>query len=141
MLPHFRTHHIGVLVADVARARESYLECPGYSIRSECFHDPLQTAFVQFLALPGDSVLLELVAPDGPQSRLSNALKKSGGINHICYSVPDIADAASALQKCGCVVIHSPQPAVAFNGRSIAWLMNRDHLLVELVERGGDGEL
>jgi|SRR5271157_382570 len=137
----FRTHHIGVLVKDVASVLENYVNDLGYEVRSELFHDPVQTAFVQFLALPRDAVLLELVAPDGPQSRLANALKKSGGINHICYSVMDMDDSLVALQDRRFVMIHAPQPAVAFNGRRIAWLMNRDHLLVELVEQGGVNEL
>jgi methylmalonyl-CoA/ethylmalonyl-CoA epimerase len=141
MLGDFHTHHVGVLVKDVARALERYTSDLGYQIRSECFHDPVQTAFVQFLALPGDSALLELVAPDGPESRLAIALKKNGGIHHICYSVPSIQNAVAALRDRRYTVISSPQPAIAFAGRQIAWLMNRDHLLVELVERGQVGEL
>jgi methylmalonyl-CoA/ethylmalonyl-CoA epimerase len=141
MLRDFRTHHIGVLVKDIPKALTSYTQSLGYEIRSECFHDPIQTAFVQFLALPGETVLLELIAPDGPQSRLSNALKKSGGINHACYSVPSMDDALTALQDRGYLVIHEPHLAVAFNDRKIAWLMNRDHLLVELVERGNADDL
>ena len=141
MLADFRTHHVGVLVMDISASRRIYVDSLGYLVRTELFHDPLQTAFVQFLTLPGDSVLLELVGPDGPRSRLSNALKKGGGINHICYSVPDMTVALTALRENGFLVIHPPQPAIAFNGRAIAWLMNRDHLLVELVERGAHGEL
>ena len=136
-----KTHHVGVLVKDLTRALKSYTETLGYAIRSERFHDPIQTAFVQFLSLPGDSVLLELITPDGPESRLANALKKSGGINHICYAVPVIEEAMKAFRERGLVTIHAPQPAVAFSGRRIAWLMNRDHLLIELVEQGKPGEL
>ena len=40
----------------------------GYEVRTPVIHDPLQTAFVQFLALPGDRVYLEFVSPDGPES-------------------------------------------------------------------------
>ena len=137
----FQTHHIGVLVKDISKALTSYTQCLGYEIRTGSYHDPIQTAFVQFLALPGETILLELIAPDGPQSRLTNALKKGGGINHTCYSVPSLGDALTALQDHGYIVIHEPQPAVAFNGRKIAWLMNRDHLLVELVECGSSDSL
>jgi methylmalonyl-CoA/ethylmalonyl-CoA epimerase len=136
MDPRFRTHHIGVLVKDVAQALERYTVSLGYEIKSELIHDPAQTAYVQFLSLPGESEYLELISPDGPNSKLANALKKEGGINHICYSVPSVEDAMAALRERGFTAIQPPQPAVAFKGRRIAWLMNRDHLLIELVERG-----
>jgi methylmalonyl-CoA/ethylmalonyl-CoA epimerase len=141
MNPMFRTHHIGVLVKDIASAAVSYAENLGYETKSKIFHDPVQTAFVQFLALPGDSVCLELIAPDGPDSRLAIALKKGGGINHICYEVPAIEDAVLLLRDRKYVTIQAPVPAVAFNGRRIAWLMNRDYLLVELVEKAATPQL
>jgi methylmalonyl-CoA/ethylmalonyl-CoA epimerase len=131
----FRTHHIGVLVKDIASATESYVASLGYETKSDILHDPVQTAFVQFLGLPSDSACLELIAPDGPDSRLAIALKKGGGINHICYEVEAIEDAVLLLRDRKYVTIQAPVPAVAFNGRRIAWLMNRDHLLVELVEK------
>ncbi len=77
MLPAFQTHHIGVLVKEIAVAREGYTKSLGYEIRSDLFHDPIQTAFVQFLTLPGENVLLELVAPDGPRSRLIMLSKRA----------------------------------------------------------------
>jgi methylmalonyl-CoA/ethylmalonyl-CoA epimerase len=141
MHPDFQTHHIGVLVKDIPSALIRYTESLGYEIRSQVFHDPVQTAYVQFLGLPGSTVHFELISPDGLESRLQNALKKGGGIHHICYSVSSIDEAVTTLQSQKWLVIHPPQPATAFNGRKIAWLMNRDHLLVELVERGGIGEL
>ncbi len=136
-----RLHHVGVVVRKIAPAADNYVRNLGYEIRTEVFHDPVQTAFVQFLALPGDASYLELVAPDGPDSRLTNALKTHGGINHICYAVPAMDDAFAALRDRGYLAIHAPVPAVAFQGRRIAWFMGRDHLLVELVEQGRAGEL
>jgi methylmalonyl-CoA/ethylmalonyl-CoA epimerase len=137
----FRVHHVGVVVKEIPGAAANYAGNLGYEIRSEVFHDPVQTAFVQFLALPGETVYLELVAPDGPASKVANALKKGGGINHICYKVPDIEGAMASLQDGGYLPLQAPVPAVAFNGRRIAWLMGRDRLLVELVEQGPADEL
>lgn len=135
MIPKYRTHHVAVLVKDIEKATHSYVTDLGYEIKSEVFHDFIQTAFVRFLSLPGDTGLMELIAPDGPDSRLVNALKKGGGVNHICYEVPALEDAMNTLRDRNYVVIHAPEVAVAFNGRRIAWLMNRDYLLVELVEQ------
>jgi hypothetical protein len=71
-------HHVGFAVAAIELTTRSYVTRYGYAIRTPVIHDPLQTAFVQFLALPGDHVYLELVSPDGPASRLSSAVRRGG---------------------------------------------------------------
>jgi methylmalonyl-CoA/ethylmalonyl-CoA epimerase len=128
-------HHIGIAVADIASATADYQRRLGCELQGEVVHDPVQTALIQFLKLPGDSVLIELVAPDGPESKLNNAVKKGGGINHVCHSTADIELACRSLEREGMVVIQEPTPAVAFAGRRIAWLMGDDRVLTELVER------
>jgi len=133
-------HHAGVLVRDIPEAAARYLEL-GYQLRTEVIHDPLQTAYVQFLKLPGDTAYLELVAPDGPDSKLGNALRKGVGLHHLCYTVVDIEDACGRLSSAGWFLVSPPLPAAAFPGRRIAWLRGADRLLMELLERGAEGEL
>ena len=43
----------------------------------------MQTAYVQFLALAGESMFLELVAPDGPGSKLAHALARGGVAEYV----------------------------------------------------------
>ena len=129
-----RLHHIGITVEDIAAATDDYQQRLGCVLDGERFHDPVQTALIQFLKFPGDSVLIELIAPDGPDSKLSNAARKGGGINHVCHSTSDIDEACRTLSEKGMVVIHEPVSAVAFQGRRIAWLMGEDRVLTELVE-------
>lgn len=133
-----RLHHIGVAVRDISRSTEDYRRRFGCEPEGGLVHDPVQTAFIQFLRFPGDSVLIELVAPDGPESKLRNALDKGGGLNHLCHSTADIESACRSLRQAGMVVIHKPTPAVAFGGRRIAWVAGQDRLLIELVERSGE---
>jgi methylmalonyl-CoA/ethylmalonyl-CoA epimerase len=130
-----RLHHVGIAVKDIADATEDYRHRLGCELDGGVFHDPVQTAFIQFIKFPGDSVLIELVAPDGPESKLGNAVRKGGGINHLCYSTDDIESACRSLRDAGMVIIHDPTPATAFAGRRIAWLMGADRVLTELVER------
>jgi methylmalonyl-CoA/ethylmalonyl-CoA epimerase len=85
--------------------------------------------------------LLELISPDGPNSVLQNALKKGGGIHHICYTTPDLEKAIQEFRDCGNALVSEPKPSVAFSPRRIAWLMTPDYLLYELVEQGLPGEL
>ncbi len=129
-------HHIGVAVGDIARATEDHQRRLGCELVGGLIHDPVQTAFIQFLRLPGDAVLIELVAPDGPDSKLRNAVLKGGGIHHLCHSTDDIESACRSLSQQGMVLFSEPTPAVAFGGRRIAWLIGQDQVLTELVERG-----
>jgi len=133
-------HHIGILVSDVAMCSEEYVRM-GYRICSPVIHDPRQTAYVRFFAMTGNPAYLELVAPDGPTSLLANALKRGGGIHHLCYSTDDITAALRKFRDHGAIVVSEPVPAVAFHNNRIAWLINRDRALIELVERSGDDAL
>jgi methylmalonyl-CoA/ethylmalonyl-CoA epimerase len=136
-----RLHHIGLAVADIADHPTTYAKRFGYIIRTGIIHDPIQTAYVQFLSLPGDSVYLEFVAPDGPDSKLTNAVNKGGGLNHLCYSTSDIEVACREMRKAGLVLLQAPVQAAAFQPRRIAWMMGVDRVPVELVERGKEDEL
>ena len=137
-----KTHHVGIVVKDLAAAIAQYVGRFGYEIKTEIIHDPVQTAYVQFLQLPGDPVYLELVSPDGPTSRLSNALNRGNGLNHLCYATEDIEGAFRELRGMGLFSLRAPVPAVAFGGRRIAWLMGQDQVPIELVEtRPADHEL
>jgi methylmalonyl-CoA/ethylmalonyl-CoA epimerase len=134
-------HHVGIVTGDIEQAADEYVHRFGYEVRSPVIHDPLQTAYVQFLKLPGSLDFLELVTPDGPESKLARALSKGGGLNHLCYAVDDIDDACRAMRRKAMLIIQPPMNAVAFPGRRIAWLIGRDRIPIELVERGSPGEI
>lgn len=134
-------HHIGIAVRDIPEAASLYLRRFGYELSSGIVHDRIQTAYVQFLRLPGHSVYLELVSPDGPASKLANALNKGGGLNHLCYAVDNIDAECSRLRGEGLLLLCAPVSAVAFQGWRIAWLMGADRVPFELVERGAEDEL
>ena len=139
-LHELKLHHVGIAVEKIEKARDRY-ELLGYVERTRIIHDPTQTAYVQFFNLPGADHYIELVAPDGPQSKLSNAITRKQPLNHLCFVTPDIAGTCSALDGQGWRLISEPTPAVAFDQRRIAWLASPDMLIVELVEQGPDGSL
>jgi methylmalonyl-CoA/ethylmalonyl-CoA epimerase len=139
--PSLALHHVGIAVADVATATTLYIQRLGYIVASPIIHDPAQTAFVQFLKLPGEASFLELVAPDSYASKLSAVVSKGGGLNHLCYSTKDIEAAVEHLRSTGMVTICEPVEAVAFPGRKIAWMLGTDRVPVELVEAGEPGQL
>ena len=141
IVPGLRLHHVGHAVKDLQAAAELYQMRLGYRAATGPTHDPGQTAVVQFLALAGDTVYLELVAPDSPASRLANAVKRGGGLNHLCYTCGRMEEAIEALEATAMKLIAEPRPGVAFGGRRICWLLGQDPLPIELVERRADDDL
>jgi methylmalonyl-CoA/ethylmalonyl-CoA epimerase len=133
-----RLHHVGIAVGDIAAATEDHVNRLGCELVGGLFHDTIQTAFIQFLRFPGDQTFIELVAPDGPESKLVKAVQKGGGINHVCYSTDDIEAACRDLVGQGMFLIREPVAAIAFGNLRIAWLLGGDRVLTELVERGDD---
>jgi len=137
----FRLHHTGIAVPELAPALDRYVSRYGYEVCTGLIHDPTQRAYVQFLRLPGDRVYLELVAPDRQASRLSQAVERGGGLHHLCYAAADVPAACRELRERGMTLVRAPVPAVAFPGRSIAWLMGRDRVLIEVLEERSGAEL
>jgi len=136
-----RLHHIGNAVVEIEAGVQLYARRLGYRAATPAIHDPLQTAFVQFLQLGDDPVYLELVAPDGPTSKLANAVKRGGGLNHLCYTCGPMEEAIAALEATGMKLISEPKPGLAFAGRRICWLMAQEPIPIELVERRDDRDL
>jgi len=135
------TQRIGIAVQDIQESVASYVLRFGYQLESEIIHDPRQGAYVQFLRFPGDRVYLELVQPDGAGSKLNTAIARGGGLNHVCYATDDIEATCEDLRQRGMFLIAAPVPATAFKGRRIAWLMGKDRVITELVERGKEDDL
>jgi methylmalonyl-CoA/ethylmalonyl-CoA epimerase len=133
-----RLHHVGYVTREIAAIAATYVARYGYGLATGIIHDPLQTALVQFLQLPGDSSYLEFVAPDGPESKLTNAAKRTGGLHHLCYTAGPLETVIVELEETGMKLISEPMPAVAFAGRRICWLMGENSLPIELVERRDD---
>jgi methylmalonyl-CoA/ethylmalonyl-CoA epimerase len=134
MIP-FRIEHIGVAVPDIERAISQYADTLGYKLLRGPYDDPQQQARVAFIGteVPGDTQL-ELVAPLAPGSQVERVLAKGQGLYHICYEVPNIKEAIEHLRSQKCILISGPTPAVAYDGRPIAWLYTPSRQLTELVE-------
>src|SRR5437879_13716794 len=109
-------HHIGILVGSIPEAAAVYSERHGYQVRSEIIHDPTQTAYVQFLQLPGDPCYIEFVSPDGPESKLTNGLHKGGGLNHVAYATDQIERTCEHMLEQGTVLVWPHAAADAYGG-------------------------
>jgi catechol 2,3-dioxygenase-like lactoylglutathione lyase family enzyme len=134
-----RLHHIGIVVVDLPAAAAQYEKEFGYQIVPSAHgHDPVQTIYFQFLRPSTGGPYLELLAPDGPASRVVGTFKRGNALHHLCYATPNLEDDCARLGRAGMVLVHEPVAAVAFPGRRIAWMMGPERVLTELLEEGED---
>jgi methylmalonyl-CoA/ethylmalonyl-CoA epimerase len=129
-----------VAVHDIHAAIPVYQDLFGYKLLSGPHDDPHQQATVAFLGSgqPHDFVM-ELIAPLGDDSHVARLLKKGGGAYHVCYEVADLDRTLRDLRLKRCLIVRPPTPAVAYQGRRIAWVMLPTRQLMELVESGRQG--
>jgi methylmalonyl-CoA/ethylmalonyl-CoA epimerase len=130
-----RFHHIGIVVSNINEQMQAYRASLAAEWDGQIFHDPNQKVRVAFLTTgPGDAQI-ELVEPAGPDSPVFHFLRDKGaGMHHVCYSVPDLAQALGDFKSRGAIIVKRAKPAVAFGGRAIGWVLTREKLLIELLE-------
>lgn len=135
----FKLRHVGVAVPSLNSATETLSTLFGYRVVSGPFNDPIQKVSVNFLTQSDNDVAeIELIAPLGQDSPITAMLAKSGGgAYHLCFETSDIEQALVHAKNNGCIVVSGPVPAVAFNGRRIAWIYTKSRQLFELVEAEG----
>lgn len=127
-------HHLGFVVASIESAAKPFARSVNGSWDGAIFHDPIQKVKVTFLSMPGTEVQMELIEPAGEQSPVRAFLEKGGGLHHLCYEVNDCEQAVAAMRQRGSMLARRPRPAVAFEGRRIAWVLTAEQLLIELLE-------
>lgn len=127
-------HHVGFVVASIDKSVEGFARSLGLSWNGRIFADPVQRVRVTFLGGEG-TPQIELVEPDAPDAPVQSFLKKGGGLHHVCYEVADVEAHQRAQRQQGGITVRPPVPAVAFEGRRIAWSYTRERLLVEYLER------
>jgi methylmalonyl-CoA/ethylmalonyl-CoA epimerase len=132
----FKLLHVGVAVPTLGPTTELLSDLLGYRVVSGPFDDPIQKVRVIFLAKSDrDAAEIELIAPLGEDSPIQSMMAKSGGgAYHLCFETSDLDGALEHARKNGCIVVSSPVPAVAYQGRRIAWIYTRSRQLFELVE-------
>ena len=126
--------HIAVVVPNLERSIAYYQEYFGYTWDGQKYVDPLQMARIAFIESADPHLRIELTEPTSDGSPLSGPLKRGTRIVHICYRVTNIEQSLRRLVELGSRVISEPKPAVAFNGRRVAFVFTKDREVVELLE-------
>lgn len=127
----FTFHHIGLACSSLQREIKAH-ESLGYRIEGAAFHDPIQ--HINGIFMVHGPMRIELIEPAGEHSPVRNLVTRGIKMYHQCFEVADIQKSLSDLEAQGARTIVAPVPAVAFDGRVIAFLMLRTSLIVELIQ-------
>ena len=133
MLKDWTFEHIGVAVHEIEATARVYVEA-GYN-QTEPVYDPIQNVHICFLSKEGMPTV-ELLAPHDSTSPVQQTLDKMGVTPyHTCYAVADMEAAIAELRKQRYIVVKKPEPAIAFEGRRVCFLYNKNVGLIEIVEK------
>lgn len=130
-----RLHHVGFVVGSIESSIRGFRHSLGMTWDGAIYHDPTQKVRVTFLATGPNCAQIELVEPASGDSPVTKFLAKGGGQHHLCYEVDNIEEALGVFKSRRSVIVQRPCPAVAFNGRRIAWFVTPEKLVVELLEK------
>jgi methylmalonyl-CoA/ethylmalonyl-CoA epimerase len=135
-----KIHHIGYLVDDIARAEKGFVKL-GYTRKGDVTEDTARGVYILFLS--NDNYVVELIQPVDENSPMYGLRKKHrNSPYHICYAADDLQSKINELiqdKEDGYVLVQPPQPAPAIQGRpDVAFLLNRDVGMIELVETAGE---
>lgn len=125
-------HHIGYATRHIEESLKHFLAL-GYKAEAELFEDHAQGIKGLFIIGGGPRVELLENLPD--RTTLDPWLASGISMYHLAYEVLDISLATLSLKKKGAKVIVPPIESVAFNGRRISFIMMRNAMLVEIIEK------
>ena len=135
-----RLNHIGVATPSIAESVSYYRDTMGASKIGTPFDLREQGVRVCFVDTPGEGAgagtQIELIEPLGPDSTLNRFLENNplGGQHHLCFEVPDIAEARAHFEALGKRVLGPTR--IGAHGTPIFFLHPKDMMgqLTEIME-------
>ncbi len=130
-----RIHHVAVVVAEIAPALELWRDTLGLTLDTVI---PIPSDRVEIAFLPAGDTKIELVHPVDDTTGVARFLASKGeGFHHICFEVPNLAEALLRLEIAGIELIDT-SPRKGAEG-PVAFLHPRSchGVLVELIEAPG----
>ena len=131
--PMFSFHHLGVACRSVDAELQSWVRL-GYQPEGEVFEDPIQK--IRGVFVVGCGPRLELLEPAGEGSPVAGYLERGVKFYHQAFTAMHFDDALDGLRRIGAKLVAGPSPAVAFDGRRIAFVMAPGMQLIEIIEAG-----
>lgn len=128
-----KIHHIGYLVKKMEKAKLLFIEM-GFKVEQEMIYDDYREIDICFLNKEGYRI--ELVSPRNADSVVYGLRKKIGNSPyHICYEVDNLEESIKVLGKLRFVVCQEPHAAKALGNRKVAFLINSQMGMIELLEK------
>ena len=131
-----RLNHIGIAVPSIAEAIAHYRDTLGADDITEPFDMPEQGVKVCFVNTPNNGTQIELIEPLSETSPIAGFLAKNplGGQHHLCFEVPDIAQAREWFTAQGKRILGPTR--IGAHGVPIFFLHPKDMLgqLTEIME-------
>lgn len=129
-----RFDHIGVVVPTLKLGREHLIQLFGIAEWTAEFDDPINGVYVQF-GRDSSGFVYETIAPNGPQSPISSALRRGERVlNHVAYIVDDLVVEAARCGSLGYRAAGAAKPAVAYGDARVQFFITSLNFLVELIE-------
>ncbi len=125
-------HHIGYATASIERERD-FFALLGYCQEGGVFVDPIQGVTGCFLIGAGPRI--ELLENLPGAATLTPWLNAGVKMYHFAYEVADLDAAIDWARSQLAKVTVVPVPAVAFGKRRISFVMFRNGLMLEFIER------
>lgn len=129
-----RLNHVGVATPSIEGSLALYRDLLGATVIGDPFDLPAQGVRVCFVDSPNTQI--ELIEPLGAASPIAAFLAKNpaGGQHHVCFEVPDIAEAVAALNAKGARVLAPPR--IGAHGTPVVFVHPKDMggMLLELME-------
>jgi methylmalonyl-CoA epimerase len=134
-VPATAIHHLGVAVADLEEAIDTYRRLFGAELE---LRETLEDQGVDTALLRVGQDRIELLASRGPDSPVGRFLDRRGpGMHHVAFEVADVAGELERLAAGGAELIDE-RPRPGLMGRDIAFIHPHaaGGVLAELVARG-----
>ena len=134
-----RLNHVGVATPSIERSIALYRDILGAEVIREPFDLPAQGVKVCFVDTPNSQI--ELIEPLGADSPIAKYIEKNpeGGQHHVCFEVPDIAEAQAWFEGKGARILGPTRTGA--HGTPIFFLHPKDMggMLTEIMETPRDG--
>ena len=132
-----KIHHIAYAVTSIEKSKIKFEDLGFKATDTEPVNDDIRNIKILFMMHDESKTLIELVEPLNDTSPITNLCKKMHGCAspyHICYEVENLSEALSEFKSKGYLVTQKPAPAVAIEGKNVAFLFQKDVGIIELVE-------
>jgi methylmalonyl-CoA/ethylmalonyl-CoA epimerase len=125
--------HICIAVKDIEEGIAYWEKVFGYKQMTGIVINSLQKVKVVFLKKE-NSLTIKIIEPLKDNQSLVNFVSRGGGFHHICFKCDNINDGLKELQNKGLITLVPPQPGEAFNNHSIAFLLAKNGINIELID-------